>query len=648
MNSEFLEHYERELRFLYEQSRDFAAEYPGIAERLGGLTEEKMDPGVAGLLEGTAFLAARVQLKLKSEFAEFTTALLDQLLPNYLAPLPSSVLVQASPQYDNPRLARGLSYPAGSYIDANYVERERRVSCRYRLAGQLTLWPLRIEAAEYLTGPGPLRALGVEVLPATAAGLRLSFHNRTGPPEKDVSGRPPAGAPLAGLAIEELPIHLIGNAGDADAVLEQVLARCRRISLRYLDQRGDPQLRSLGDRRGRAIGFADEEGLQPADDRVFQGFEILRDYFAFPAKYRGFRIDGLHKALAGVEAHAFDLIFEFDTVVPHLASIVGPAMFALHAVPATNLFEMTCSRIPVSRSEHEHPVVADRSRWLDFEVHRILEVFAHYPGRREKIEVFPLYSLPSGTIRAEEALYYTARRLPRLPTEQERRFGRQTRYAGTETFISLFEPAGLDDAERVKELSVRALVSNRHLTEQLPVGDAGADFRLTDDVAVVFKCVAGPTPPRDSLIHVERKQRGALRPGPILWRLVNFLSLNQLGLAGNVNGGAALRELLALFADLSDGFTERQVRGIENVTSRPVVRMLRQANGFNPARGIEVTITFDEAAFEGTGVMALGAVLDHFLAEYAAINSFTETVIASSKRGEIMRWPPRNGLGGLL
>ena len=159
------------------------------------------------------------------------------------------------------------------------------------------------------------------------------------------------------------------------------------------------------------------------------------------------------------------------------------------------------------------------------------------------------------------------RRLPRVPTEEERRFGSQSNYAGTELFLSLFEPAGLEDAERVKELSVRALVSNRHLTEQLPVGEAGADFQLVDDAALDVRCIAGPTPPRDSVIHADRKQREPHHPGPVMWRLINFLSLNHLGLSdpANADKAAGLREVLALFADLSDVVTERQVRGIEKV-----------------------------------------------------------------------------------
>ena len=70
MNREFLDLYNVELQLLNEQARQFAEEYPGVAERLGGLLDDRIDPLIGGLLEGAAFLAARVQLKLKHEFPE--------------------------------------------------------------------------------------------------------------------------------------------------------------------------------------------------------------------------------------------------------------------------------------------------------------------------------------------------------------------------------------------------------------------------------------------------------------------------------------------------------------------------------------------------------------------------------------------------
>ena len=43
MHREFLDLYNRELQLLHEQAREFAGEYPGIAERLGGLVADRMD-----------------------------------------------------------------------------------------------------------------------------------------------------------------------------------------------------------------------------------------------------------------------------------------------------------------------------------------------------------------------------------------------------------------------------------------------------------------------------------------------------------------------------------------------------------------------------------------------------------------------------
>jgi hypothetical protein len=40
MNREFLDFYNRELSLLYEQAGEFADQYPGIAERLGGLVRD--------------------------------------------------------------------------------------------------------------------------------------------------------------------------------------------------------------------------------------------------------------------------------------------------------------------------------------------------------------------------------------------------------------------------------------------------------------------------------------------------------------------------------------------------------------------------------------------------------------------------------
>ena len=113
-------------------------------------------------------------------------------------------------------------------------------------------------------------------------------------------------------------------------------------------------------------------------------------------------------------------------------------------------------------------------------------------------------------------------------------------------------------------------------------------------------------------------------------------------------GTAALRDLIRLYCDVRDTQSEKTVAGLLAVNSRPVMRRISEQGRVAFVRGLEVILEFDEAAFEGTGVFLLGAVMNIFLSRYVSINSFTETVITTRDRGEIMRWPANPGTRHML
>jgi type VI secretion system protein ImpG len=652
MNREFLEFYNRELSLLREQAAEFASEYPGVAERLGGLIGERIDPMINGLLEGAAFLAARVQLKLKHEFSEFTTNLLDQLVPHYLAPTPSALLVQVQPPYGDPALREGRSVPSGAYLDAAYRELERNIACRFALAAPIQLWPFEIADAEYFASPGPLQALGAPVGAECAAGLRIQLKVRAAsrledePPEAAAQTRPEL--QFSSCRVKNLVLYFLGHESDAILLYEQMFAHCRGVYFRHLDAFGDPVVAVGGDATLRQIGFNEDEALIYNDRRVFVGLDYLREYFTFPRRFLGIELGGLEKVAPGLPARTVDIIFAFDDTSARLAAAVRKEFFGLYAAPAVNLFEKTLDRVAVKSNQHEYQLIPDRSRMLDFEVNRIKNVFAHIAGRPQKVAVEELYTAAAGG--SPTGFHYTVRRLPRRRSTQERRYGRASDYTGTETFISLGQRTEADEDDQVAELSVTALCTNRHLTEHLPVGDGGADFRFLDDTALEVRCAAGPTRPIEPILTTMSGRNETTSVGDIAWRIVNMLSLNHLGLVQRAGGDSAksLKEMLVLFADMSDSATERKIRGIRSVDSRPVVRRVQRASGVGAARGTEITVLIDDKAFEGSGVFLMGAVLDRFFREYVGVNHFTQTVIRTTERGEIMRWPPRIGARGDL
>lgn len=643
MDREFLSLYNDELRYLNDHAEEFAAEFPGIAERLGGLTRGAQDPLIGGLLEGAAFLAARVQLKLKHEFHEFTSNYLEQVIPEYLAPTPSALSVAFAPPFGDPALNDGQSIARGSLIDATYVERDRRVACRYQLRAPVTLWPFELAEATHLPSEASLQALGIAPGRRTPAGLALKLRHRTAASLREEPEEAMEPAQWAkSCAADSLTVHLTGTEADAVILYEQIFSRLSGVWLRFQDRHGDPMAIALPPDAIRPVGFDPADFLIPEDPRVFRGFHFLREYFWYPRKFLAFEITGLARALSFVETNRFDIVLGFSDSHVRMPQIISRRAFSLYTAPAVNLFMKSMDRIAVEGSRHEYHVVPDRTHPIDYEPYRITEVYAHFAGGQAKAPVRPLYS---GTGRKEdsgEGLYYTLRRLPRKRSSQEERYGRASSYAGTELFLAVTEPPGAGYGSKISQISLRGLCSNRHLTEQLPVGEGGVDFTLIDNTDLEIRCVSGPTPPRPPVVAYRESGEDVVHTGSVAWRLINAMSLNQMGLADDdpATGAANLRRLLTLFADPGDAAARRRIAAIRSVTCRPIVRRIRSAGGFGAARGLEVTVKVEEAAFEGSGAYLLGTVLNTFFAEYVSINRFTQTVLASVERGEIRRWAP--------
>jgi type VI secretion system protein ImpG len=649
MNREFLELYNRELRLLKENAKEFAEEFPGVAERLGGLLENNIDPMIGGLLEGTAFLAARVQLKLEHEFPQFTNNLLEQLVPDYLAPVPSAAVLKLEPPYAEPNLKDGIRIEKGTYAEARFVERERRIACKYRLASAVVLWPFELTKADFLSSPAALQGLGIEVSQGAQCGLRLSLLRRTlprredEPTEKQAQKKPECW--ISKCRTRELTFHIISPEADAVRIYEKIFCNTLSLHVRYLNEFGDPVAVSLPRACLGQVGFNEDSPLYPEDKRLFTGFDLLREYYTLPQKFLGFTIAGLEKILPDVTTNRLELILAFDQGDARLNTIVLTESFAMYAAPAINLFEMPTARVPVKINEYEYHVVTDRTRHLDFEVHRVLRVQAHFAGSSAKSEVHPLYAAPPLDSSESETMYFTSRKMPRRRSQEERQHGTPSTYAGSDTFLTLTNHMDVRDGLQVSELSLRALCSNRHLTEHLPVGQGGADFYLEEKTTLKVLCVAGPTQPRDSIITASTFDAAMSPNSTSAWRLINMLSLNHLGLTGRgtSDSAGALRETLSLFANLADAATERRIRGIKALESRPINRRIRQKNGAGVVRGLEISVTIDEKAYEGSGIFIMGAVLDRFFAEYVGINNVVQTVIISTERGPVIRWPVRLG-----
>jgi type VI secretion system protein ImpG len=310
---------------------------------------------------------------------------------------------------------------------------------------------------------------------------------------------------------------------------------------------------------------------------------------------------------------------------------VDAQTFRLGCAPVINLFEQTAEPIDVTQQRYEYRIVPDVARPMSTEVYSVDSVTSIDPVTSTVTDYEPFYSFRHGIYRETQHAFWYASRRP-APDDKDR---------GSDVYLTLVDLDFNPGRPGGNTLVVRTTCTNRTLPEQLQ--------RLGDQVVLKLEAAAPLTgirclrPPSQSLRLPVRKRA--------YWRLLSHLSLNYLSLADTEDGLNALKEILRLY-DYSDSQLDAQqasvnrllVEGVTGVSSRQVVGRVGSAATGGFASGVEVTVTFDEKNYVGTGVLLVASVLERFLGQYVSINSFTQMVAKTVQGEEVLKtWPPRVG-----
>src|SRR5690606_328592 len=132
----FAKFYQSELTYLHEMGREFAAAHPSSA---GLLSERSEDPDVERLLEGFAFLSARIRERVDDAVPEIVHGLAELLLPQYIRPLPAMSVIEFKPQI---KALRGVrTVPRGRQVGSVPVE---GTACTFQTCYDTDLLPLEV------------------------------------------------------------------------------------------------------------------------------------------------------------------------------------------------------------------------------------------------------------------------------------------------------------------------------------------------------------------------------------------------------------------------------------------------------------------------------------------------------------------------
>ena len=283
-----------------EMGSEFARHFPKVAGRLGMEGLECADPYVERMLEGFAFLTARVHLKIEEEYPNFCQHLLEIVYPDYLSPLPSMTVVQLQPDCGDSDLAAGLKIEKGTSLESG-LGPNMQTPCEYRTAHDVDLFPVTVVDADYLGTRAAIAKLGIKPGRQVSAGLRISIEVAKG---VDVSE----------LRMKELPIFLGGSGTVPTALYEHVLAGACGLTIINGDKTAR-QVFPLQKNNVCSFGFEPEKALLNYHSRSFEGYRLLREYFSFPERFRFINFTGLDQVYPSARGKNLTWLFIWITEI---------------------------------------------------------------------------------------------------------------------------------------------------------------------------------------------------------------------------------------------------------------------------------------------------------------------------------------------
>lgn len=413
----FNTYYQDELTWLREMGREYARIHP---EAAGMLAENASDPDVERLMEGFAFLSARLRQKLDDELPELTHALIESLWPHYLRPIPAMTIIQFEAVRANDKEVRRIA--KGTPVDSTPVD---GTQCRFHTAYDAEVPPLRIAG---LT----LRS----VQPATlTVKLRLSDGVKA--------------SQFGQLGLKRLRFHCSGPTAIAAGLHVCLVRHCTAIVVSAAGKRITLPPRCL-----QAVGFAPEDALLGGAPASFTGFGLLREYFAFPQKFHFVDLNGLEALTQFGDATELTLEFQLERV-PDQMPQVSDANLLLGCTPAVNQFPHEATPLTYDPRRTEFPIIPSGGDPTHYEVVSLDGVFGLVPGDERPRPIPRLFR--GGRAPEAGVVGYVLRRRPALSGQGVR-----------------LEVALTGRLQGVEALSFEVMCSNGRLPQALAAGDINA------------------------------------------------------------------------------------------------------------------------------------------------------------------------------
>ncbi|MFP3040541.1 type VI secretion system baseplate subunit TssF [Treponema primitia] len=588
---DLLDYYRDNLSYLRGLSAEFAAEYPKIARRLLLSEFDCMDPYIERLLEGTAYLSAKVEKKLDDGYYPFLESVLSSIAPDALYPVPSGAVLEVFPNTADENVRKGTMLKAGTVFET--VITGINTPCRFSCAEDTPLAPFSLTRADYISHD--VSGLGIKNNDAESA-LCLAF----------------SGPGNGALPLTEA-VQLYVTLAEADVSL--LLRLLAHDTLGVYVKQGDGEYKDVS---GVSIDIPMMTGEKLFGIQVKsnpRGLRILQNYLTYPDFFKFFRIRGLDAVSAG--QGRLELVFAFRRREPALQALVKTSSIKLNCVPVLNLFSKRSNRINVERDAFEFHLVPDRTSMRDYEVAAVRNVDFYDEKNSLIFSAANFYDLGS---EQKKRNFFSARRRRKLI---ERHSTARSTYSGTEVYLS-FGPLEAEAYQFAADL----LVTNRDIPLLLQTGAA-----ITSSSLLLLGAAFITLPTRPNYPLAERGDRDDFG------RLSHIvMNLSAMLWEEGKRPLEILRNMLRSYPIRPAEEMERAINGITALTSAgDTFRFIRKGAVFYEW-GWKIRLILDENAFAGMGFYIFGRIVSEILRSFTPVNTFLEIHLDTLQSGNIAVW----------
>ncbi|MCQ2966231.1 MAG: type VI secretion system baseplate subunit TssF [Alphaproteobacteria bacterium] len=600
---DFLDYYRENLTYLRDLGGEFANEFPKIAGRLDLTKFDCADPYVERLLEGTAFLSARVEKRLDDGYKYFLEAVLASVSPEILTPIVSGAVVQLNVDYASEEVR------AGNLLDDVIVGEAHiptmTTACKFSSVSPIYLSPVYVSAAEYITRD--LANFDIESRTAVS-GIHLDL------------GLPNANE-IKKIKANNLTLYINASDATASMIMRQMLSDLEGIY--YSNGDGFKLLKNA---KIKVNSFEDIELLLSETKGNMYGIHMLKKFLSYPSFLKFITIENIgdiFKAGSG----QIELLFTFKRRESELAQEIRTATFKTNCVPMINAFKKRSERLNLAKDQFELHIVPEQMSPQDYEVYSIQKMEFYDAQNKELFDATSFFNHED-----DEKLKYNFYSVHRSRSLFDQKEKQRSSYAGTEVFVSVSGQNA--DMQDVAQYLAEMICSNRDLPLFLQQSTP-----LTFEIPFVKSGEFLTKPSRPNYPLIDRGNKAD-------WAKVSHILLNFSGVLWK-NGTIPLellKSLLSSYVLRSADECKRMVEGIVSLTSEPQTFRYNKNGTVFFETGWKIQFTLNETAYAGVGFYLYGLVLINIFKSFTPLNSLLEIEFRTTQSGLIGTWRTLNNM----